>query len=719
LIAALLLFAGVPTVEKAEASAQTPSCAEGPVTVGGTTYGTPCDDLIVASPKVAVVRGGRGNDTIVAPLADLESCPAGCRLGVGSQTFEGGPGNDIVFGERGNDILRGGAGDDRLYGGIGDDKLEGGPGDDLLSGGFGADAIDGGPDSDYVRGDGTQDEIVDTGTGGADTLSYSTGIAPGFTRDVPSSNPGFPAKGGERGVYLDLSANLGDDGVAPNGGGVDKVEGTDFERIVGSPFSDYIVGSKPGQSIYGGGGADVLVAKSEGDHLFGDADGDDCSGDATTTMTSCESEVAGGPVVPRNSAKVSVGLMTSGETSESQLYFLGSSGHDEVTATYSGGLPATVTFGLSGSSFDTSPSASAGCEIEGGEATCPVEGSLDSVLLAGLGGDDALDGSGLPATASLIVLGGAGNDTLTGGEESDDTLVDGAGNDALHGLGGDDALLNNEGADRLFGEGGNDLFLSNEICEGDLVDGGEGRDNASWAKFEEGVEARLDQKVAGRPGPGGAAQCSSGFLDTLEHVEDLEGTSSADVFYGDAGPNQLLGHLGADTYAAEGGDDTVFANSGDPGDAVGCGAGTDVALIDLAEIAVDTASPDCETVQEAAPNSFRIETELPPSLQVPAVEPTTPPKRDTTPPRTRIVARPRKVSTIAGKGRRRVVFRFAASERGSSFRCKLDGGPFKACASPRVYLVGPGKHTVRIVAVDPTGNSDPSPALFGFDVRRR
>ena len=38
-------------------------------------------------------------------------------------------------------------------------------------------------------------------------------------------------------------------------------------------------------------------------------------------------------------------------------------------------------------------------------------------------------------------------------------------------------------------------------------------------------------------------------------VEDLEGSSFGDVFYGDAGPNQLLGHPGPDVYFAGAGED--------------------------------------------------------------------------------------------------------------------------------------------------------------------
>ena len=711
LLAMLLLLAWAPAEGSAAAEnpPSPPSCAEGPATIGETTFGTPCADVIVVPPGVETVKGGGGNDLIVPAATSASApCPEGCRLGVGSQTYEGGPGNDIVFGERGDDILRGGEGNDRLYGGIGDDLLEGGPGNDVLSGGFGADGIDGGPGNDYVRGDGTQDEIVDTGPASdVDTLSYSTGIAPGFTRNLPDANPNFPAKGGERGVYLDLGANIADNGVAPNGGGVDQIEGADFERIIGSPFSDYIVGDKPGQQIYGGGGGDVLVAGGAGTTLNGGADGDNCVGG--TTAVSCATTTAGGAVTPRDTTKASVGLMTSGEPGEAQAYLLGGSGNDAVSLAY---LPSSLTFTLSEGAFDPSPSAAAGCNVESPtKAVCPLAGPLDSVLIAGLEGNDALAANGLPATTSLMLLGGAGDDTEVGGEESDDTLVDGPGADSLHGLGGDDALLNNEGADQVFGEGGNDLFLSNSICNGDLLSGGEGRDNASWAKFGEGVDARLDLGQAGRPSPGGAPQCSGGSLDAIDTVEDLEGSSSADTLYGDAGPNQLLGHLGPDTYFSGAGEDSILANAGDFDPVIDCGDDIDTAFIDHPQYG-DVAAADCENVFEADPNNFRTSTRLRPAI-APKPAPV-----DTKPPRTRITAHPAKL-VHTRKARQRVVFRFTSNERGSRFRCKLDRKPLRACTSPRAYVVGLGKHTVRIVAIDPTGNVDPTPALFHFQVIRR
>ena len=194
---ALLLLAVQPSAAQAASTpANDPACASGPERIGDTIVGTPCADVIVAPAGVEVVKGGGGNDTIVGSLttAASGSPETGLHLEVGSQTFEGGPGNDIVYGDRGNDTLRGNGGNDRLYGGIGDDVLEGGEGDDLLSGGFGADKIDGQAGNDYVRGDATIDHIFDTG-GGFDTLSFSTGVTPGFTaEDIPTPAAELPSE---------------------------------------------------------------------------------------------------------------------------------------------------------------------------------------------------------------------------------------------------------------------------------------------------------------------------------------------------------------------------------------------------------------------------------------------------------------------------------------------------------------------------------------------
>jgi Ca2+-binding RTX toxin-like protein len=308
-----------------------PGCTDRPQTSadGKTVYGTPCadrivvtspnvrevlgaegDDVIFANPMVEVVVGGDGHDRIYGELPATASATTSRRLlwaqrgtkatislterhceantfcfgGDGSQELIGSSGNDIIFGQRGNDVLRGESGNDELFGGIGDEcawsggecaqaGIRGGGGDDLLSGGLGTDRLNGNDGSDLVRGDGTIDTIEDTGASGTDTLSFATGITPGFHGSVSLS--GFPADSAseERGVHVRLNGETCEgefeacDNEARYGGGLDNVAVSGFENVIGTPFADVIVGSSANNRIDGGGGADALYGNEGNDTL--------------------------------------------------------------------------------------------------------------------------------------------------------------------------------------------------------------------------------------------------------------------------------------------------------------------------------------------------------------------------------------------------------------------------------------------------------------------
>jgi Ca2+-binding RTX toxin-like protein len=679
-----------------------PSCAEGPETVGETIVGTPCDDTIRAPRGITTVLGEGGNDTL--------------------------------YGQRGNDTLFGGEGDDRLYGGVGDDRLRGGGGDDRLSGGFGADSLDGEGGSDLARGDATIDRIGDSGAVGTDTLSFATGATPGFPNEGSLvAYTGFPKSGGERGVYVDLAAGFANDGLAPEGGGVDEpLEAANFEsfeRVIGTPFSDIIVGSTQAETIYGGGGADVILGEGGADHVFGGADGDYCEAPGGTA-TSCEFSGGEKKVGPRDASAIAVGSMTPAGAGPPALYLSGSGGKDEVAVKYA---PGAVTFELgagSAGAFDPAQALAGECSSSGpGKATCPVSEPPDSIVLGGLGGDDTLTAEGLPEATSVVVLGGDGGDRLTGGA-TEDALVDGPGNDSVEAAGGDDALPNNSGTDALHAGPGDDLFVSNSVCEGDLLDGGPDRDNANWANFGSAVSIDMGAGKAGLVGPSGQPECASEALRTdLEALEDVEGTSFDDTLVGDQGENQLLGRPGHDSYFAAGGNDSILANSGDEDRTIDCGEGFDTAQVDHPEYG-DPTPVGCEAVHERDPNSFR-PPDTPPNPNPPTGEaavpspptpaPTRPPRarpRDRTPPRTAILRKPGRVLLTRSR-LRRVAFAFASNESGSTFRCKLDRAPFRPCRSPRAYRLRPGPHAFRVFAVDRAGNRDGSPALFKFQLRRR
>ena len=89
-----------------------------------------------------------------------------------------------------------------------------------------------------------------------------------------------------------------------------------------------------------------------------------------------------------------------------------------------------------------------------------------------------------------------------------------------------------------------------------------------------------------------------------------------------------------------------------------------------------------------------------------------PPARRRRPPETTITEHPpNKLAKHKAK------YRFVSDEAGSSFQCKIDKKPFKACSSPKkVKHLDEGKHKFKVRAVDAAGNVDSTPAKDKFKV---
>lgn len=618
----LLLFVAASLLgsELSSDASAAPPCAVGPAVSpdGRTMYGTECsdrivvnshkvreliagggDDVIFVNPYVEVVDGGEGNDVIYGELPEAKiaeepaavtyepapatgsepaatasspeprPCSGLCYGGDGSQELIGSSGNDTIFGQRGNDILKGNAGNDALYGGIGDESsIAGGSGVDLLAGGLGTDVLNGEEGGDLLRGDGTIDTIRDTGASGADTLSYATGVTPGFGGTVSVS--GFPgaAAGEERGVILHLDGGAcgsfkgtpleACNSEARYGGGADEIVVSGFENVIGSPFADLIYGSSAGNKIDGGGGADILYGQGGNDVLYGGADGDlmvggteedKAWGQGSTAANNClEVEVPSEcgstqAVTRRDSSKISVGFMVTelGGLQWTELYLTGSNARDVVSASYyvNGSGIGHVLFQRTETSpawEKTQDAKTAGCVYEITYVDCALPKPTDALVVAGMGGDDEVTlsiGEQFWQITSPILLGGEGSDVVSGSGYTEDLLVDGpgSGGDVLKGLASDDALVNNQGKDRLEGGNGNDLLLSAVNCEGDALEGatatgtdGEAVNSSSWAKYEGGgVVADLESKRAGTGWSGSTVVCASGEAATLGNIDDLEG----------------------------------------------------------------------------------------------------------------------------------------------------------------------------------------------------
>lgn len=592
--------------------------------------------------KDAVVSGGAVATASSEPiyLGDLER-------------YVGGSGNDVVFGQRGNDSIEGHGGNDRLFGSVGDDLLNGGPGDDLLAGGNGSDSALGGDDNDLIRGD-TIGDIRNPptaggpmeglhGGSGTDTLSYATAITPGFRNaDVPS-NPsntysGFPEEYNEaspdsvreRGVYIDLGRNVqvslgvwqtvpvAENGKNKDGGGGDIVD-NDFENIIGSPYADYIRGNVRDNVIVGGGGGDVIVGNDGNDTLYGGGHGDDLRGGAGTNTIHggsgsnycanpgpCERTTTG--VFQRYANLLGVGFVETRWGSGPQAigaYLLGTDTADAVEVTYySGSWGHKLVFVSTGvTTFENRPAD--GCTNDTTKiTTCilPTSKTLDAIEFYGSTGNDSVtvNGAQLPFYTSPFMLGGPGADpNISGGNNTEDVLIDGPSvddrDDNLYSFGQTDALLQGLGSDDLEAGDHGDTLLSADICEGNILDGGEGSDNASWASVPTGARRSMTrgvfadlpyQAVAGQYG--WAGDYSTGEnpacidddpnaaeeLDALPRIENIEGTNGRDKLTGNDHANQLLGRAGPDVFNGNGGDDKLLTYSDDDDPWISCGEST-------------------------------------------------------------------------------------------------------------------------------------------------
>lgn len=170
--------------------------------------------------------------------------------------------------------------------------------------------------------------------------------------------------------------------------------------------------------------------------------------------------------------------------------------------------------------------------------------------------NDAISGSAFADTLS----GNDGNDTLAG-EAGDDRLLGGSGNDSLLGGAGNDTLTGGAGADRL--EGGTGT-----------------RDQISYSDATAGLRVDL---ISPNTNTGFAAG------DTYSGIEDIEGSSFADVLlggsfgnilYGGEQNDTLFGRLGADTLHGGDGNDLLMGN--EHNDVLHGGAGADTFVFDRA-----------------------------------------------------------------------------------------------------------------------------------------
>src|SRR3954449_12597235 len=106
-------------------------------------------------------------------------------------------------------------------------------------------------------------------------------------------------------------------------------------------------------------------------------------------------------------------------------------------------------------------------------------------------------------------------------------------------------------------------------------------------------------------------------------------------------------------------------------------------------------------------------TDASPATRAFTVDPSTPPPADTTAPDTTITSGQTGTTSATTAS-----FAFTSSESGSTFQCKLDGGAWATCTSPKPYSgLTTGSHTFSVRATDAAGNTDSTPATQTWTIQ--
>lgn len=144
-----------------------------------------------------------------------------------------------------------------------------------------------------------------------------------------------------------------------------------------------------------------------------------------------------------------------------------------------------------------------------------------------------------------------GLQTRVDGDDGDDVIMAGAGQEDLFGGNDNDRIYGNGGGDSIFGGSGNDVMRGGK--EADVFDGGTGTDWVYYQNSDAGVQVDLTSGFG-----------FEGFAegDTYANVENVWGTQFRDELNGSSADNYLVGGSGNDIMRGYDGNDQFRGDAG-------------------------------------------------------------------------------------------------------------------------------------------------------------
>ena len=537
------------------------------------------DDRVGYWGSESSIDAGSGANTLVLRVAaSVDLTAADQTIGdtvsvVGIQNVDGsglGVGQAAtILGTTTANVLIGGAGGDTIDGLGGADAIDAGAGADTVTYHGGETSVDGGSDTDtlVLAASGGITAVNLSATSGADqTVGDAANVANFENLDASALSTSVTVTGS-------TGAN-----VITTGSGADTVRGGGGNDAIAAGAGDDQVdywGSEA--SIDGGSGVNTLVMKAAATVDLGAAD--QTVGDVTAV----------GGFQNIDASTLFNGIDATGSATANRI--TGGAGNDTIDG---GGGADTIS---GGAGNDTVRYGGTEAAIDGGTGSdtlvLTTAGGITAVDLSVAAGSDQttgdtvavanfenVDAAILSAAQSVLIVGSAAANAITGG----------AGNDTIQGGGGGDAIAAGAGNDTVD-------YWSSETA----IDGGSGT-NTMVLKTAATVNlGNADQTTGDLTAVTGFHNVDGSGLGAAQNVS-ITGSSGANVLTGGAGADTIHGVGGADTISAGAGNDTVDIWGTEA--SIDGGAGTGDTLVLASAITVDLSQADQTTGDLAAVVGF-------------------------------------------------------------------------------------------------------------------
>ncbi|WP_246079413.1 Hint domain-containing protein [Parasedimentitalea maritima] len=525
--------------------------------------------------------------------------------------------------EPNDDLVNAGAGDDTVEAGVGDDTIHGGSGSDVLNGGEGDDVIEADTDAPGVQPTSRQvfewDRAPDPDDGGE--VDDEDDLSGGFSQDTGSVTVDFSVLNEDPGVETEFTDTTqfvgnvdGDGNPVEDSSGLSSLtngdgNGAGYQLDFSAPVENV---SFRINDIDGDGVVQVTAFDANGDPVVVNlAGGPAVTLSDTDSVAGNDTATANGGYASADNADISLLVTIPGPISRLVI------DHEQVGHGNSGTLISDVYFDATNETSEIVPgddtidggdgddiiiAGGGNDDVTGGEGSDSVDGGDgDDIIDTSGGGAIPLPDRGFPGYVSSSVTippipadgdttddmdtvdGGAGNDTITTGDDADyitggtgdDSIDGGIDDDTISGGADNDYIVGGEGADSIQGDAGNDTIYGgldpafpdvlNILDDGssgdpvdpdqtngmDVIDGGEGND-LIYGQDD-------DDTLSG----GAGDDTLFGGIDE----DELSGGAGDDVLLGGQGADLVMGGDDADIIGVGIGDTIVGGEGGDDNDA--------------------------------------------------------------------------------------------------------------------------------------------------------